>query len=377
MKRDKDAFMATVARLSPAFVKRQSHLFDWMRAVPLDSYELTADWAKLGDLARGMDAARYPEAGAIAIPVTEERYALDGVDQGPAAEDIYYTYVELDGRWLIAEDRDLEDIGFDSARHLWDFGPVQQQRMGRFVVMTHPCDGKRACARLPAGMGELLGAAVGRVRRYWRGPMPGSIAVLVPATARELRRMLQATFDLTKFVAFAYSTVEDPDRSLRYGGPRIVLNWRSLASRSAEAVEAVLAHELLHVVTRSTSGPLVPVFVEEGFADFVGNDASPSSLAFFDSQVAAGAVGGTLPEDFQFTTGTGTEIFLSYQKSQAAVSFFVGTWGLHAFERFYRLLGRARVTPGTSEFHVDRALRRTIGIGFDAFERAWAGSLGA
>ena len=369
--------MATVARLSPAFVKRQSHLFDWMDNVPLGSYELTADWAKLGDLVRDMDRARYPQADDVAIPVTEERYALKGVDRAPAAEDVFYTYVKIDGHWRIAEDRDLEDIGFDSVRHLWDFGPVEMQRVGRFVLFRHPCDGGSGCARLPAGMGATLDAAVARVRRYWAGPVPRSIAVVIPDTARELRRMLQATFDLTKFVAFAYSTVEDPDHGLRYAGPRIVLNWRSLAGRSASSTEAVLAHELLHVVTRPASGPLVPVFVEEGFADFVGNDASPGSLAFFDSEVAAGAVGGTLPEDFQFTTGTGTEIFLSYQESQSAVSFFVRTWGLPAFERFYRLLGRARVTPGTADFHIDRALRRTIGIGFDRFERAWAGSLAA
>jgi hypothetical protein len=374
--RDKDAFMGTIAQSSPQFVKRQSHLFDWMANVPLESYRLIADWAKFGDLVRDMDKARYPEAQAVAIPVTEERYRLKGLDSRPAAEDIFYTYVNVNGTWLVAEDRDLEDMGLDSARHLWDFGPIQVQRAGRFAVMTHPCRQQPTCARLPAGMGTLLTAAAARVRRYWQGPMPRAVAVLVPDTARELRRMLQATFDLTNFVAFAYTTVDDPDRGFGFSGPRIVLNWRSLESRSDVSTESVLAHELLHVVTRSTSGPLVPVFVEEGFADFVGNDASPASLAFFDAQVAAGAVAGVLPEDFQFTTGGGTEIFLSYQESQSAVGFFVRTWGLPAFERFYRMLGRVRVMAGTSEYHIDRALRRTIGIGFERFQQAWAGSLG-
>lgn len=368
--------MATVADLSPAFERHQERLFGWMKNVPLASYRLRADWTKYGDLVRPVDESRYPEAEAVAIPVTEELYRLQGVDGRPAAEDLYYTYVERDGHWLVAEDRDLEDIGFDTARHLWDFGPVHVRRMGRFVVLRHPCGDRPTCARLPASMGELLDGAVARVRRYWAGPITRRIAVLVPDTRDELRRMLQATFDLSKFVAFAYSTVEDPDDGLRYTGPRMVLNWRSLESRSASSIESVLAHELLHVVTRSSSGPLVPVFVEEGFADFAGNDASPSSLAFFDSQVAAGAVAGSLPEDYQFTTGSGTEIFLSYQEAQSAVGFFVRTWGLAPFVRFYRRLGRQRVTPGTSEYHVGRALRSTIGAGFERFRRAWAGSLG-
>lgn len=377
IERDKDAFMGTIAQMSPAFVERQSNLFDWMANVPLRSYRLVADWSKFGDLVRSMDKARYPGAGAVALPVTEERYRLKGLDHVPAAEDIFFTFVKVDGEWLVAEDRDLEDIGLDSARHLWDFGPVQVRRAGEFVVMTHPCRAQPTCARLPQRMDALLTAAAGRVRRYWRGPRPRAVAVLVPDTSRELERMLQATFDLTNFVAFAYSTIADPDQGGGFGGPRIVLNWRSLEGRSEVSTEAVLAHELLHVVTRSTSGPLVPVFVEEGFADFVGNDASPASLAFFDAQVAAGAVGGVLPEDFQFTTGNGTEIFLNYQKSQSAVGFFVRTWGLRAFERFYRILGRERVTQGTSEYHIDRALHRAIGIGFERFQRAWAGSLGS
>jgi hypothetical protein len=91
--RDKDSFMATIAQMSPAFVKRQSHLFDWMAGVPLASYRLTADWAKFGDLVRDMDKARYPEAEAVAIAVTEERYRLKGIDRAPAAEDILYTFV--------------------------------------------------------------------------------------------------------------------------------------------------------------------------------------------------------------------------------------------------------------------------------------------
>lgn len=368
--------MATIAQMSPAFVRRQSRLFDWMANVPLGTYRLEADWSKYGDLARDVDAARYPEADAIAIPVTDELYRLAGLDRRSAGEELFYTFAKVGGRWLVAEDTDLEDIGFDTTRHLWDFGPVRVARYGKFVVMTHPCKDQPVCARLPVGMDVLLDGALARVRRYWRKPVPRGIAVLVPDTAKELGRMLQATFDLSKFVAFAYSTVDDAAGGLHYSGPRIVLNWRSLDGRSSSSIEAVLAHELLHVVTRSSSGPLVPVFVEEGFADFVGNDASPTSLAYFDSVVATGGVGGDLPQDFQFTTGSGSEIFLRYQEAQAAVTFFVSRWGLPAFERFFRRLGRARVTAGTAAWHIDNALRHTIGIGLGAFRRAWAGSLG-
>jgi hypothetical protein len=44
-------------------------------------------------------------------------------------------------------------------------------------------------------------------------------------------------------------------------------------------------------------------------------------------------------------------------------------------ERFYERLGEARVPPGTTRYQVDRALRATFGLGYDALERAWADSM--
>jgi hypothetical protein len=156
----------------------------------------------------------------------------------------------------------------------------------------------------------------------------------------------------------------------------VVLNWRTLENRSADYTQRVFAHELVHVGTRSSSGPFVPTFVDEGMADYASNAGSPTSLAFFDFQRAAGAVDATLPQDYEFTTGSGSTIFLNYQTAQSAVGFFVQRWGMNAFERFYKRLGSRRSVPGTAGYHVSRALHQTIGIGLARFERAWADSLG-
>lgn len=370
--RDRKAFMGTVARDSRRFVRRQRRVFRWMRAVPFASYVLQADWSVYGDVVRPGDAARYPAAQAVAIPLTVERYRLRGLDAAPASEDLFFTFVKEDGRWAIADDRGVEDAGFQSARHLWDFGPVVVQRHGRFHILRHPCRGSGDCARLPEGTPALLESALGTARRYWSGPWPRRIGVVVPDTPRELERLLQASFDLSEFIAFAYST----SHRGRYTAPRVVLNWRTLENRSASSTERVLAHELVHVGTRSSSGPFVPIFVDEGMADYASNEGSPASLAFFDFQRAAGAVDGRLPKDYEFTTGSGSQIFLSYQTAQSAIGFFVGRWGMPAFERFYRLLGRQRAVAGTADYHLSAALRKTIGIGLRRFERAWADSLG-
>jgi hypothetical protein len=186
--------------------------------------------------------------------------------------------------------------------------------------------------------------------------------------------MLKVTFELDNFVAFAYSSVDRSD-GIDYTGHRILLNPDAFTSRSNSSTLRVLAHELLHVATRESSGPFVPTFLEEGLAEYVGQDADPSALSFFNAEVAEGSFDGRLPEDFRFVIGSGTDVFRSYQKAYSAARFFVNRWGLRALVRFYRTLGAVEVAPGTGEYHVDRALRESVGVGLDEFERSWAGTI--
>jgi hypothetical protein len=189
-----------------------------------------------------------------------------------------------------------------------------------------------------------------------------------------LARLIQSTFDLDNFVAFAYSTV-DLAEGVDYTGHRILVNPEAFSGRSSTTVLEILAHELLHVATRDSAGPFVPIFMDEGFADYVGNDADPSGLSFFDAEVAAGVFSGRLPLDYEFTVGSGTEIYRSYQESQSAVRYFISRWGLADFVRLYRDLGRTRIAAGTPRYQIDRALREVTGLGYEEFERAWADSI--
>lgn len=375
---DRKAFLGTLGPGRSSFLRRQRRSFVRLATVGPASYSLTADWSALGDLARPSDVARYAGAEAVAIPVTHERYRVAGFDRRDAVEDHYLTFVKRNGAWAIESDTDLEDLGLYSARHMWDFGPLRSVRTRRFLVWHHPCRRPGAGERcgVIGAVVPLLSEALARADSYWPLPWRRKVVVAIPDGERELERILQVTFDLDDFVAFAYATV-DPDRGYAYVGPRIVLNWRALSGRPRSGLVSILAHELLHVATRAASGPFVPNFVEEGLADYAGHAADPEALAFFDETVAFGGFSGRLPANFEFITGTGTDIFLSYQAAQSAVRFFIQEWGLERFARFYRLLGRARIAAGTARFHLDRALRRTIGLGAAAFEREWAGSLGA
>jgi hypothetical protein len=346
--------------------------FDRIQTLPLASYRLHAAWDRFGDLARPSDRDRYPGADSVSIPVTEERYRIRGFDPAAAVEDLYLTFVERDGRWLIAEDTDLNDLTLYSGRHLWDAGPIEQARSGHVLQLSHPC--ADAC---PADEHDYLGLseiALERVEKLWTGPWDRDIVLLIPDDQDELRRMIQATFDLEDFVAFAYSSVDVRD-GVAYTGHRMIVNPPAFTGRSSETVVAILAHEMLHVAARHIAGPFVPFFVDEGIAEYVGTGADARPLEFFEAEAAAGRVDGTLPEDFEFTVGSGTDIYRSYQESHSAIRYFVLRWGIEDFVRFYRLLGSRKIAAGTADYHLSLALERVTGLDLDAFEKAWADSI--
>ena len=372
--RDHDAFMASVASDSAGFRSRQEDFFAYSGTVPFVSYRLEANWSHYGDLTPSVDLARYRGAQDVVILLVHEKYMIRGFDQRPAIEDYVYTFVKRQGQWLIAEDSDLDSVGLRSVRHLWDFGPVVTESSAHFTVYRHPCGEPAGCVELPSDFLATTEQALAQVDRNWRVPWRHRVLILAPTTTEELGRMIQATFELDNFVAFAYSTYETGE-SFDLAGYRIMLNWEQIEGRDSDSIRAIMAHELLHVATRPVTGPFVPTFVEEGLAEHVGRANDADALSFLRSEIASGTFDRKLPLDFEFITGDGVDIFRSYQEALSAIEFLAQSWGEDDLRRFYLRLGRPRFAPGTSTYHVDRALRATIGRGYDRFERAWASSL--
>jgi hypothetical protein len=369
--RDRDAFLATIDPQATAFRDRQAHLFENAEAIPFEDFRLEVDWSRYGDLARARDIHRYGSASSVVIPLTHERYRIKGFDEVDAVEDAFYTFVRRDDDWFIGDDTDLDDIGMYTVRHPWDFGPLVKTESNHFLALGPPCgDDGGICA--DQDLLDVAEQALRRTNATWTVPWSGRVVLVVPSSDDALQRMLQATFDAGKFVAFAYSTV-DPD-DLRYTGDRIIVNASVIEGRPEQDVLQILSHELLHVATRDVSGPFVPLFVDEGLAEVAGYGDNPG-LSYFDAIVAAGSFDSALPEDFEFSTGSANDIYLSYQEAQSAVRYFIDRWGLRRFIRFYRRIGRERVAPGLATWHVDRALRGTIGMGLRGFEKAWASSI--
>ena len=356
---DRAAFLDTVdPAAADEFKIGQGRLFDGLRSLPLASYDLQLRTDEAPDLAAGL-AARYPGAEAVFLPPVEALYRLTGIDTVDAVDGYYYTFLLRDGRWRIVSDRDLDDVGLPSARNLWDYGPVNQQRTAHFTILHDPADRRRAEA-----IGALCEQGYARLRSVFDKAVPTQIVVVLPHSLDQLREILQATFDLSNFVAFASASV-DRDDGWASTAPRVYVQDFNLSRSRRDFQLQTFHHEFTHVAVFPLAGPFVPSWVHEGVADWMaGGEKEPMPVDGTD---------GVLPEDWEFTAGGGESILRAYDESTSAMAFLAAEKGKDAPLELLARVGEQRVAPGTSDFRVDQALRAVYGAGLDQFQKDWNG----
>ena len=356
---DRAAFLDTVdPSAGDEFKTRQGRLFDGLRSLPLASYDLRLRTDEVPDLAGGGLAGRYPADG-VFLPPVEAHYRLTGIDTIDAVDGYYYTFLLRGGRWRIVSDRDVEDVGLPSARNLWDYGPVSQERTAHFTVLHDPADRKRAEA-----LAALCEEAYAKLTATFGRAVPTQIVVVLPHNLDQLREILQATFDLSNFVAFASSSV-DRDDDWQSTAPRVYVQDANLSRSRRDFQLQTFHHEFTHVAAFPLAGPFVPSWIHEGLADWMaGGQRGPTPVEGTD---------GLLPDDWEFTAGGGDSILRAYDESTSAMAFLAAHKGKTAPLDLLVRVGADRVAPGTSHYRVDQALRAIYGAGMDQFQKDWNG----
>ena len=355
---DRKAFLATIDPRAPAaFRTAQGRLFDGLRTVPLERFELQAKNDATGNLGAGL-SPKYNNAR-VYLPETRMVYKIAGYDERDAVDNLWYTYVERDGKWYITSDTDLEDVGILTARGLWDFGPVQEQRSEPFIILSHPEQAERAAALI--GIAEESAATfAGR----WDQPWSGRIPLVLAGSIEELAKLLQSTFDLTKFVAFVvYQPIRDDGWVTT--APRLYVQDRNLSRYAREFQLSTLGHELGHAAVAPFAGPAIPAWVHEGVTDWVATGQSTGERKPRGSD-------GILPRDYQFTTGSGGDIVRSYEESRSAISYLASRFGTGAPSLFIKALGDLGPVAGSVDHNVDTTLRRLFNVSLADFQAGWA-----
>jgi hypothetical protein len=142
------------------------------------------------------------------------------------------------------------------------------------------------------------------------------------------------------------------------GAIRIAVNPKA-AQLSSRALQAALAHEMVHVATRSPDSP-APMWAKEGLAEWVSLQAQPGERSDGTDKVMArvrseGAPG-SFPADRRFQVGS-SNLQLAYAEAWLACRFIADQYSEAQLGRFYAELSRGRTLDDASQstLHVSEA----------------------
>jgi hypothetical protein len=355
---DRAGFLATVDPDAPAaFRQQQAASFDGWRSVPVTGYRLQVRTDDSGDLGIGLAATHH--ADEAYLPETRQTYRLRDFDDRDEIDSLWLTFVRRGSAWFVASDGDLDGLGLQSARQIWETSAVQVTTTAHFLVINHPAQAARAAA-----LASIAEEAAGRLDGMWDQPWPHRIPLILPGSVAELERLLQSTIDLEKFVAFVdYGNIRDEGWVAT--APRIFIQDKELSRYDRAFQLDTLTHELSHGAGATVAGPLLPVWLHEGLAEWIGtgrkaNDRPPSGSS------------ATAPHDEEFSTGSQAAIVRAYGESRSLIAELAREKGTGAPTALFAAVGAMKVAPGNAEHAVDDALRRLDGIGLADLERSWA-----
>ncbi|MGB9377424.1 MAG: hypothetical protein WCB04_07925, partial [Mycobacteriales bacterium] len=285
LKRDRAAFLASVDPKSTAFLLRQGQLFDNLRAVPLAEWSYTLNpESELPQSSSRLTRYLAP----LWVPQVNVKYRIAGFDDRPTQQRQVLTFVLRSGSWYIGGDDDFDSSETKTARGLWDFGPVVVSRTATTIVLGHP----RSLDRLRS-LARACDQAIPRVTRVWGSDWSGKLVVLVPDTEAELNRIIQEGSDLSQIAAVATAGLAGSGDGP--SGERIIVNPPNFDKLGALGRRVVLQHEVTHVASRAATTGNTPLWLAEGFADYVGYLDSGVPVRSAARELATDLRGGRAP----------------------------------------------------------------------------------
>jgi hypothetical protein len=354
--RNRAAFLADIDPLAgSAFRAAQRSLFDNLAGVPLSSWAYRVDPGQVVIAPTITTAADEQWA-----PAVELDYALVGVDSAPTAKQLGYLFARRGDTWYLTSDT---VPGRQTWRGPWDFGPTVLFKASSGFVLAHP-DNTTLAKRIA---GELDGD-VAAVSEVWGSQWPQRVAVLLPDTIAELKALVGPEFAVDAIAAVAVADKVD-HTSHTATGQRVVLNPTNAAKMSAALLRVVLRHEMTHIAARGVTVDGVPMWMLEGFADYVGYRGSGIPMAQVAPDVAwlvrAGTPPDALPSNGDFAAG-GDKINLAYQEAGTVNSYIAETYGRSALVRLY-----LKIAGGDLKAPVDDALRAVLGVDQAGLVQGW------
>ncbi|WP_274557510.1 hypothetical protein [Streptomyces spiramyceticus] len=306
-------------------------------------------------------------AGRVTAQV-ELRYRFEGYDGAPVKAATEVELAERDGRWYVAADR----TAAGSARQLWEQGKVTVVRGTHSLVLGTGQDAGRLRA-----IADTADRAVPAVDRAWPEGWARRLVVLVPSSVDAMGSLLGAP--AAAYRGIAAVTTGESVGSGRAPADRVIVNPEAYAVLGDFGRRLVLTHESTHVATRAHTSAATPMWLSEGFADWVayrdtGRTAAQAApelrRAVHAGEVPADAA---LPADKDFGFGGDAEgLGRAYESGWLACELIAERWGEEKLTAFYRAVGAERQREGA----VEKAMRSELGTTLEDFTVGWREYLG-
>ncbi|MGW2523408.1 hypothetical protein ACWC09_41770 [Streptomyces sp. NPDC001617] len=341
--------IAVLDRDRAAFLKTGAlSWFENLRGVPLAawSYRVTT----------------LHRTGDEATADTELRYRLQGYDNAPVTVGRTLALSRnADGQWYV----DSDTAARKSAQQLWDQGEVTVVRGRHSLVL-----GTGQSSEELHMYADLADHAVPAVSGAWGTDWARHVVVQVPRTLEGMAGLLGSPASQYRGIA-AVTTGE-------VGGPaeapadRIIVNPDAYAVLGTLGKQVVLTHETTHVATRAHTTAATPLWLSEGYADWIGylgTGRTPAQAApELARAVSAGRTPAGLPTDKDFGfSGDATKLAQAYEGGWLACRLIADRWGEERLGAFYRAVGDHRTRAGS----VENAMTKVLGTTPEKFTEQW------
>jgi hypothetical protein len=313
-------------------------------------------------------------SGDRATATAELRYRVEGYDAAPVTADRALRLTRSGGLWRVASDEPADGAG----DQLWDQGAVTAVRGEHSLVLGVGQPGERL-----RSFAELADHAVPAVSDAWGAGWARHVVVLVPKSLEAMAGLLGAP--ASGYRGIAAVTIGEvgeaksvSPRPKAGGGPaktpadRIIVNPDAYGVLGDFGKQVVLTHETTHVATRAHTTGATPLWLSEGYADWVGyrgGGRAPRQVApELERAVAGGQVPAALPDDTDFGfTGDAARLARAYEGGWLACRLIADHWGEVRLNDFYRAVGDHSKRSGA----VEGALRDVLHTTPEKFTELW------
>ncbi|WP_406305516.1 hypothetical protein OHA61_28990 [Streptomyces sp. NBC_00885] len=344
---DESAYLAAVDPAAGALRAVERREFSNLADVPLSSWEY-----RLGDVKR---------QGTRAVAQAELRYRIAGYDSAPVTVSRTLELTRHDGRWYVTADR----AGKGGGRQLWQQGEVQVARGRRSLVLAVGQDAKRLRA-----VAATADRAVPAVSAAWPSRWAGRLVVLVPASLDAMGALLGAPSAAYRGIAAV--TTGETAAAGSAPADRVIVNPEAYAVLGDYGQGVVLTHETTHVATRAYTSAATPMWLSEGFADWVayrGTGSTTGQIApELQRAVRRGDLPPVLPADADFAFGgDGDTLARAYEGGWLACELIAERWGEQKLTAFYRAVGGGKHRASA----VEKAMEDVLGTSPADFTVRW------